>query len=236
MFFSLASAKYGKILTMKTTPINGPIALRIRDRLAAVICTRFGSLRAWAEHIGEPYQSVAGRFHHQEFRLRFAEAVCRDLGVDLLSLAAPVPEPESAAEGTVIVPLIRPVACRDGEIVAERIGTLPMPSEFIPAGCIRPTMAVAMDDGMAPEILKGDLLLLDCDAEKRTRVRSGETYLVHVGGAIVPRRVYTTDNSTRYIVRPASPAVPPEVINFLPRDAERVLLGVVVGAWRGGRK
>jgi len=51
MFFLLASAKRDNILTMKTTPINGPIALRIRDRLAAVICTRFGSLRAWAERV-----------------------------------------------------------------------------------------------------------------------------------------------------------------------------------------
>ena len=70
------------------TPLNGPVALRVRKRLTAAICARYGSIRAYSAHIREPYSSIRGPLlSTREFRLKFAEALCRDL--DLWRLAAP---------------------------------------------------------------------------------------------------------------------------------------------------
>ena len=220
-------------------PLNGPVALRIRKRLSAAICARYGSIRAYAAHLGEPYPSIRGPLLSQrEFRLKFAEALCRDLGFDLWQLATPdeaLVGPPS--EGVIEVPVVNPVGCSDGEIVAETVGLRRLDPSFIPPGCVAPLLIRALDDGMLPGVEKGDLLLIDRDRKKREAralPQEGVLAVVLVGGRIVPRVVCGTANMERILVRPSNMAYRAEVL--LTRDAALVVLGIIVGSWRGRRE
>ena len=216
------------------TPLNGPVALRIRKRLTAAICSRYGSIRAYSAHLGEPYPSIrAPLLSTREFRLKFAEALCRDLDLDLWRLAAPDGAFDAPpSEGVIEVPMVNPIGCTDGEIVGESAGSRRLDPSFIPPGCVNPLLVPALDDGMSPGIEKGDLLLIDRDLGKRENLQpEGILSIVLVGGRIVPRMACGTANAERILVRPSNMARRAEVI--LTRDVQQIVLGVIVGTWRG---